>query len=134
MRRLGWFFRLHLGQTSVHALDDLDIGAIQTPHRVLAQLERGSDGLLQHRELEGLVEERVRAVQRRGHLVQGLPDGGQHHDPGVSQRYGLANAPAHLPPAHPRHHDVEHDQIGEMLVGHGQSLVSICRFNDSVAT
>jgi len=82
-------------------------------------------------EVEGCVQEGVRSVERRRHLVEPLADAGEHDDAGVAQRVVLPDRAADLPAAHPRHHHVEDDEVRLLPAGRPERFFPVRRFDQS---
>src|SRR5690606_31783639 len=109
----------------------LRIGA--TDDAIATALEHLFDLLVERRELERLVHVRVRAVERRGHLVQVFSDPGEHQYAGVRERNRFADFPAHLPAAHAGHHHVENDEVRQVLVCELPRLIPISGLQNVIA-
>ena len=82
--------------------------------------------------VERFVEILIRAVKRRGHLVEVRADARQHDHSGPHCLRVLPYRLAHFPSVFPRHHYIENDYVRALLVNLFKGHFSV-RGSDDVA-
>ena len=111
-----------------------DAGAL-LPDRVVQALDaqHGLDARDHRGLVHGLGEVLVSSGVEPGHDVLGVRLGGDHDDGHEGQREVGLELTADLDAIHLGHHDVEQDQVRELLAGHGQRLLPVGGRDDVVA-